>query len=145
VTIAPAHSVIAAARLWLGTPYHHQASLRGAGCDCLGLIRGVWRDVSGPEPMAPPPYTRDWGEVGRHEVLLEAMRGVMRPGDGIAPGAVLVFRMMPGALAKHAGIVLDAGAFVHAHERRGVTSEPLTMAWRRRVVAVFHFPAQGAV
>lgn len=142
-TVAAA-TVIAAARLWLGTPYHHQASLCGAGCDCLGLIRGVWRDVSGPEPMALPPYTRDWGEVGRREVLLEALRGVMRPGDGIAPGAVLAFRMMPGALAKHAGIVVEPGTFIHAHERRGVTSEPLTLAWRRRVVAVYHYPARGA-
>ena len=32
----------AAAIRWLGTPYHHQASVRGAGCDCLGLIRGIY-------------------------------------------------------------------------------------------------------
>ncbi|MEM9842167.1 MAG: peptidase P60, partial [Pseudomonadota bacterium] len=36
--------VIEAARAWLGTPYRHQASRRGVGADCLGLIRGVWRD-----------------------------------------------------------------------------------------------------
>ena len=28
---------------WIGTPYRHQASLKGVGCDCLGLVRGVWR------------------------------------------------------------------------------------------------------
>lgn len=42
--------VIAAARCWLGTPYHDQASLCGVGCDCLGLARGVWRDAVGSEP-----------------------------------------------------------------------------------------------
>lgn len=57
--------VVAAARAWLGTPYHDQASLRGVGCDCLGLARGVWRDVIGDEPFAIPPYSRDWGEAGR--------------------------------------------------------------------------------
>jgi len=56
--------VIASAKSWLGTPYHDQASLKGIGCDCLGLARGVWRDVVGLEPAAPPPYSRDWGEVG---------------------------------------------------------------------------------
>ena len=33
--------VIAAARTWLKTPYHPQASLLGMGCDCVGLLRGV--------------------------------------------------------------------------------------------------------
>ena len=46
---------VAAARLWTGTPYHHQASLRGVGCDCLGLVRGVWRDLYGAEPETVPP------------------------------------------------------------------------------------------
>jgi NlpC/P60 family putative phage cell wall peptidase len=49
--------VIAAARSWLSTPYHDQASLRGVGCDCLGLARGVWREVVGPEPFPIPPYS----------------------------------------------------------------------------------------
>jgi len=137
---APTALVIEAARGWIGTPYHHQASLRGSGCDCLGLIRGVWREVTGTEPPEPPPYSRDWGEVGRREVLLEALRGVLVPGDGMMPGAVLVFRMMPGALAKHAGILIEGARFVHAHERRGVAAEALTRAWARRVVGVFHYP-----
>ena len=47
--------IVEAARAWLGTPYHHQASLRGVGCDCLGLVRGVWRELYGPEPEAAPP------------------------------------------------------------------------------------------
>ncbi|HMM10451.1 MAG TPA: peptidase, partial [Paracoccus solventivorans] len=48
------------ARGWIGTPYVHQGSVKGAGADCLGLIRGVWRELYGTEPEAPPPYTPDW-------------------------------------------------------------------------------------
>ncbi len=48
-------AVVAAARKYIGTPYHHQAALCGAGCDCLGLIRGVWRDLYGSEPRARRP------------------------------------------------------------------------------------------
>ena len=33
--------IVAQARTWLGTPFHHQARLKGKGCDCLGLIVGV--------------------------------------------------------------------------------------------------------
>ena len=54
--------VVTAARGWIGTPYVHQASVRGAGCDCLGLLRGVWRELIGPEPEVVPPYTMDWSE-----------------------------------------------------------------------------------
>jgi len=54
--------ILRAARRWIGTPYRHQASLRGAGCDCLGLVRGVWRDVYGGEPEPVPAYSPDGGE-----------------------------------------------------------------------------------
>ena len=35
--------VMRSARSWLGTPYRHQGARKGVGCDCLGLVRGVWR------------------------------------------------------------------------------------------------------
>jgi NlpC/P60 family putative phage cell wall peptidase len=38
-------TIVAETRAWLGTPYRHQASLKGVGCDCLGLVRGVWRAI----------------------------------------------------------------------------------------------------
>lgn len=49
--------VVIAARAWIGTPYHHQASLMGVGTDCLGLVRGVWRDIHGRDAEAPPAYS----------------------------------------------------------------------------------------
>jgi NlpC/P60 family putative phage cell wall peptidase len=39
------NKVLATARTWLGTPFHHQARVRGKGCDCLGLIIGVAREL----------------------------------------------------------------------------------------------------
>ncbi|MFO0287190.1 MAG: hypothetical protein ACK51C_13080 [Brevundimonas sp.] len=65
---------LAVARSWLGTPYRHQASLRGEGADCLGLVRGVWREVIGPEPQDAGPYSADWAERSGEERLLEAAR-----------------------------------------------------------------------
>ena len=134
--------VIAAARSWLGTPYHDQASLKGVGCDCLGLARGVWRDVVGPEPFPIPPYSRDWGETGPREVLAEGARRTMpqiAPADA-GGGALVLFRMMPRAIAKHVGILTEPATFLHAYERLGVIGEPLTPSWRRRVAFAFLFP-----
>ena len=134
--------VIAIARAWLGTPYHDQASLRGVGCDCLGLARGIWREVVGNEPFPIPPYSRDWGETGPREVLAE---GAQRMMVGIAltdasPGALVLFRMTPRAIAKHVGILTGSDRFIHSYERFGVVEEALTPAWRRRIAFAFLFP-----
>jgi len=139
-------SVAAEARAWIGTPYVHQASAKGAGCDCLGLVRGVWRALIGPEPEAPPPYTPDWGEVGGREVLAGASARYLVPvaGDApLGPGQVLLFRMSAGAVAKHLGIVGAGGAcpsFIHAYERHGVIESPLSAPWAARIAARFRFP-----
>ncbi len=143
--IMPAR-IVRAARSWLGTPYHDQASVKGVGCDCLGLIRGVWREVVGPEPMPVPPYSRDWGEAGPHEVLAEAARAAMieLPIEAACTGDVILFRMRQGAIAKHAGILTNGRQnihrFIHAYERTGVIEETLTAPWRRRIAFAFRFP-----
>ena len=140
--------IVAAARSWLGTPYRHQASCRGAGCDCLGLLRGVWRDVLGPEPERVPAYTPDWSEPQREERLWwAAARHLEAVTDATAPlraGQVLLFRMRSDAVAKHLGIVAEDGAapsFVHAYSGHGVVESPLSLPWRRRIAARFEFPS----
>jgi NlpC/P60 family putative phage cell wall peptidase len=83
--------VVAAARSWIGTPYRHQASLKGVGCDCLGLLRGVRREVMGGEPEHPPSYTPDWAEAGSDGLMQTARRWLV-PLERIEPGAVVLFR-----------------------------------------------------
>ncbi|MFN4098865.1 MAG: NlpC/P60 family protein [Pararhodobacter sp.] len=134
--------VIAVARSWRGTPYHNQTSLMGVGCDCLGFARGVWREIVGPEPVPIPPYSRDWGETGLREVLADSARRMMpevSPSHA-GPGALVLFRMTPRAMAKHVGILTDPGSFIHSYERLGVIEEALTPSWRRRIAFAFWFP-----
>ena len=141
MTGASASRVIATARLWLGTPYVHQASVLGAGCDCLGLARGVWRELHGPEPVTPPPYTRDWGEAGGEEVLAEAARRFLLeiPIAAAGPGALILFRMARGAHAKHCGIRSET-CLIHAYEGAGVIEEPWSPVWARKATFAFHYP-----
>lgn len=137
--------LVSEARLWLGTPYLHQASARGLGCDCLGLLRGVWREVVGAEPETIPPYTRDWSEASGHELLWQAALRWLLPCEGpLHPGDVLLFRMRQASVAKHLGIAtrLNAGmGFIHAYDGYGVVESPLTDPWSRRIVARFAFPS----
>jgi NlpC/P60 family putative phage cell wall peptidase len=136
-------AIVVAARSWLGTPYHHQASLKGVGSDCLGLIRGIWRELYGPEPEAMPPYTRDWGNATGSETLLAAASRHLVKLDEVGAaglGDVLVFRMRDEGVAKHAGILTGASRLVHAQEGLGVIEIELGRWWRRRAAAAFSFP-----
>jgi len=138
-------AVVLAARGWLGTPYVHQAACRGAGCDCLGLLRGVWREVLGEEPETVPAYTADWSETSGEERLWQAALRHLKAkplADG-APGDVLLFRMREGGVAKHLGLQAEIGtapSFIHAYSGHGVVESALTPPWARRIVARFAFP-----
>lgn len=137
--------VLEAARGWIGTPYIHQQSVRDAGCDCLGLLRGVWRDLLGEEPEQVPAYTRDWSEPQGDEALWRAAERNLQPKDldDASPGDVLLFRMRDGAVAKHLGFQGRIGSepsFIHAYSDHGVVESPLTRPWARRIVARFAFP-----
>lgn len=141
-----ADEVVSIAAAWIGTPYLHQASVKGVACDCLGLIRGVWRERHGREPEPMPAYTPDWGEAAGREVLMDAaLRHLVPVGPDAEwrPGDVLLFRMRAGAVAKHLGILSRTGEeprFIHAYAAHGVIDSPLTTPWRNRVAARFRFP-----
>lgn len=140
---ASGERIVAAARSWLGTPYQHQASVRGEGADCLGLVRGVWREVVGAEPEPLPAYSSDWAEVGGREILLKAARRwlVEKPADQAEPGDVLLFRMSPGALVKHCAILSAVDGpepkIIHAYWGRAVVESWLGPWWRARLAGVF--------
>lgn len=136
--------IVAEARSWIGTPYLHQASLKGAGCDCLGLVRGVWRAIFREEPERPPPYTRDWAEAKGRETLAEAAGRHMIPAalDAIRPGDVVLYAMREGAPAKHCAIVTAPGRMVHSIEAHPVAEVALwrPRAYGRRMRFAFSFP-----
>ena len=139
---------LTAARGWLGTPYRHQASLKGEGADCLGLVRGVWREMRGVEPEEPPAYQPDWAEVGGEETLLEAARRwlVEKPVGEMRPGDVLLFRMAEGASVKHCAILTSVEGpeprMIHAYWGRSVVESWMGPWWMRRLTAVFAWPEE---
>lgn len=141
---APRYSQLAQdiARTWIGTPYVHQASVKGAGCDCLGLLRGVFRELRGEEPEAPPPYSPDWAEANCAETLYSALLrhlSEIELGE-LSPGDIALFRMHPRGPAKHCGIMgaRDGSlTLIHARQNKRVSEEAFTPPWRKKLAFAF--------
>ena len=120
-------AIVAAAREWIGTPYHHMADVKGVGCDCAMLLVRVFCDLKLVEPFDPRPYVKDWhlhrGEERYLDFLLARSREVASP----LPGDVILFKY--GRCFSHGGIVTrsDPLAIVHAfHPARVVLEEEIS-------------------
>jgi NlpC/P60 family putative phage cell wall peptidase len=134
--------IVTAARGWLGTPYRHQASLKGIGSDCLGLIRGVWREIYGVEPESPPVYGASWTEGSGRETLADAARRhlIESPCTEYHAGDLLLFRWRPHLPARHAGIASSQSTMIHAQEHAAVSEIHLSDWWLRHLAFSFRFP-----
>lgn len=137
-----AAAIVAAARGWIGTPYVHQASLKGTGCDCLGLLRGVWRELVGAEPESLTPYSADWAEASGEESLYAVFARSLAEIEktAIAPGDIALFRMTAQGPSKHCGIVAQkngAATLIHSRQNKRVAEEPFSPLWRRKLAFAF--------
>lgn len=105
--------VVASARAWLGTPYHHMADLPGVGVDCAMILVRVFCDLGLVAPFDPRPYTRDWMLHRDDErylgFLLASAREVERP----QAGDVMLFRV--GRCYAHGGVVTKAEPLTLLH------------------------------
>lgn len=138
---ATRQAVLKIARNWIDTPYRHQASRLGAGCDCLGLVRGIWRTLYGSgDPEDLPNYTPDWAEEQGEETLLNAARRWLIQTVSPQPGDVLLFRLKPGVPCKHVGILATPDTLIHAYWGRAVVESWLAPFWSRRIAYCFSFP-----
>lgn len=134
--------VVATAKEWLGTRWLHQASLKGVGTDCIGLIAGVAAEcgVAEADKWAHDPHRQNYGREPDHKMLLAACDAYL---DRIAfaaavPGDVLLFRF--AAEPQHFGILSRRAPdyVIHAYaQARKVVENRLDELWRSRLVAVY--------
>jgi len=144
-------AVIDEARSWVGTPFHHQAALKGVGCDCAGLVRGVAEACD----LAPGFLQRwrghsNYGRVPNPRRMERTLRAFllpvplaeMRVGDVLWMQWRRDLPMHLGLLAAHEGRL----TLIHALEDIGrVVEHGLTAEWRCRVVSVWRYPALAEV
>jgi len=132
--------VVARARGWIGTPYHHQQSAKNIGVDCLGLVRGVWREVCGDEIEAVPNYSSSWKRGGEDSLLAALHRHLNFDPTGISAGRVLAFRYRASMPVHHLAIATSSTHMIHAYHGRGASEVPIIDYWRRKLDSCFVFP-----
>jgi NlpC/P60 family putative phage cell wall peptidase len=122
-------AIVAEARRWIGTPYHHAADILGAGVDCGMLIVRVFVDTGLCPPFDPRPYPADWHLHRGEERYLGFVFDRCREVDAAQVGDVIVFRY--GRCYSHGGIITrtDPLTFVHAYRpARRVIEDELTQS-----------------
>lgn len=135
-------AIVDEARSWVGTPFIWQASAKGQGADCKGLIWGIARELGMPE--AGSIYS---SMVGDHRgkvdarLLKQGLAATLAQTDVAQPGDVLLLTV--GGKAQHLGIVTEGGRMVHTYGKgpRGVIevpigkSRPIDSIWTWRSLA----------
>jgi len=117
-------AVVAEARSWIGTPYHHEARVKGVGVDCAQLLIGVFSapSVALIAPLDIPHYSHDW-HMHRHAerymgIVLDHAHEIAGPPK---PGDVVLWRF--GRCFSHGAIVEEWPVVIHAYLNAKVRRE----------------------
>jgi NlpC/P60 family putative phage cell wall peptidase len=142
--MARTDQIITTARTWLGTPYHHQGSVKGVGCDCVGLVRGVYREVYNVEPPELINYSVDWGDANGNEDMVEAANKYLIPikVEDADAGSVILIRWKLRRVAKHCMILTSKEKAIHAYNNAPVSEIWLNQWWRDKIVYAYNFPEE---
>ena len=112
-------AVIAEARRWIGTPFHHAARVKGAGVDCLMLLAEVYERAGVTRHIEPPFYVPDWHLHRDAEHYMDGLLRHARPIEGPPlPGDVALFRF--GRTFSHGAVVVEWPRLIHAYWSIGV-------------------------
>ena len=111
-------AVLAVARTWLGTPYHHMGRIKGAGTDCLMLLAEVYEAAGIVPRLEVPFYPADWNLHRDAERYLDGVLQYAREVGAPGAGDVALFKF--GRTFSHGAIVIDWPLLIHAYVGQGV-------------------------
>jgi cell wall-associated NlpC family hydrolase len=147
---AQRQAVVAEARSWLRTPYHHMGRVKGAGVDCATLLAEVYTRAGIVPAVEIPYYPPDWHLHQNAERYLnfilahatEVFPGVAqgeaesRPSPSCEakpkPADVALWRF--GKCFSHGAIVVEWPLVIHAYSGKGCILEDAERAvWLSRL------------
>jgi cell wall-associated NlpC family hydrolase len=141
--------IVACARTWIDTPYHHQGRLKDIGVDCIGVPLGVAHELG----LVPANFdVKGYSKVpdGRSLLRLANEHMVRLALDGVlSPGMVIVVAI--NGDPQHFGIVGDyrhgGVSIIHANSQANpprVVETRLMFHRTMRLVAAYDMPGVTA-
>jgi cell wall-associated NlpC family hydrolase len=109
--------IVAQARTWLGTHWHHNARVKGAGVDCGQFIIAAYIDAGLVADFATGQYPADWMLHQSDERFLGWVTMYLDEVKAPLPGDVAVWKY--GMCYSHGAIVLDWPQIIHSYRREG--------------------------
>lgn len=132
-----ADELIAVARSYINTPFHHQGRLPGIGLDCAGVGIAVAKSLGIPiKDFSGYPRTPFDGMLKK---MLDEQESLMRIArDTAEPGDVLLMRISTDP--QHIAIMSYNGYMIHAYQNVGkVVEQRIDAYWKNKIVAVYRF------
>lgn len=114
-------AVVAEARSWIGTPYHHRGRVKGAGVDCGQILAAVYEAAGVVPHVDPGAYPHDWHLHRDGERYRDIVAGYAEPTDEPRPGDIALFKW--GRCLSHGAIVTAWPFVVHSFVGIGVVEE----------------------
>lgn len=113
-------AAIACAESWLGTPYHHMASVKGpqGGVDCAFFLIDVYATAGIADRFVPAYYPQDWHLHRDAERYLDEVRQRCGTVEFPLPGDLIVFKY--GRTFSHGGIIIEWPKLIHSFFNLGV-------------------------
>jgi cell wall-associated NlpC family hydrolase len=114
-------AVVAEARSWLLTPFHHHAAIKGVGVDCAQLLIAVYAATGVVDRPDVAEYSPDWFLHEDGEALERFSDWIRRLCVAVIeprPGDIALFRY--GRAVSHGAIVVDRSTVIHSFRELGV-------------------------
>lgn len=125
--------VVASARAYLGTKYHHQGRLIRVGVDCIGILVGVGRTCG-----AEIEDCTNYSNQPDGKTLIEQCEKNLKREDGVVPGRIGIFAFDSG-MPQHAAIFTPYG-MIHTYTRvRKVVEHVYDEYWQKRLHSVWSY------
>jgi NlpC/P60 family putative phage cell wall peptidase len=139
--------IVSEAREWLGTRWQHQASLKGIGSDCIGLVAGVARNVGivQADEFFNDAAVRGYGRQPDPRMLLTACAKYLEPIQVRDVDVADIYLMHPPQYSEPQHFALVSQMFpqpyiIHAYaQARKVVENRLDDVWRARVIGAYRF------
>jgi cell wall-associated NlpC family hydrolase len=131
-------AIIEEAKTWLGTPWHHEARVKGAGVDCGMFILGVCENLGLTPHVVPPHYGPDFmlhrSDEWYVEIILKFADEIFS--EPYLPADAVVFKH--GRIYSHGGIIVNWPLIIHASAPErcvlyGDASQSPISTWPRRI------------